>query len=52
MRKGSNIEDEKGKILSFIPTGEYYFKKGLKAYRQRNLNKAKNIFHEHLSWSL
>jgi tetratricopeptide (TPR) repeat protein len=44
MRKGSNIEDEKGKILSFIPTGEYYFKKGLKAYRQRNLNKAKKYF--------
>ena len=41
MRKGSNIEDEKGKILSFIPTGEYYFTKGLKAYRQRNLKKAK-----------
>ncbi|MCH1625785.1 tetratricopeptide repeat protein [Ferdinandcohnia quinoae] len=29
------------KIIPFIQTGEYYFKKGLKAYRQRNINKSK-----------
>ncbi|WP_042462924.1 tetratricopeptide repeat protein [Neobacillus dielmonensis] len=30
-----------GKILSFVPTGEYYFKKGIKAYHRRDFQKAK-----------
>jgi tetratricopeptide (TPR) repeat protein len=32
---------QKGKVLSFVPTGEYYFTKGLKAYRRRDFLKAK-----------
>ncbi len=31
------------KVLSFNPTGEYYFNKGLKAYHQRDLYKAKKF---------
>jgi tetratricopeptide (TPR) repeat protein len=30
-----------GKILSFVPTGEYYFTKGIKAYHRRDFKKAK-----------
>ncbi|MDQ0215957.1 tetratricopeptide (TPR) repeat protein [Oikeobacillus pervagus] len=44
MRKDSNIMSETGKIVSFIPTGEYYFSKGLKSYRRRDLKKAKKYF--------
>lgn len=32
---------QQAKILSFHPTGEYYFTKGLKAYHKRELYKAK-----------
>ncbi|WP_042350725.1 tetratricopeptide repeat protein [Bacillus massiliigorillae] len=32
------------KILSFHPTGEYYFSKGLQAYHRRDLYKAKKYF--------
>ncbi|WML41140.1 tetratricopeptide repeat protein [Neobacillus sp. OS1-2] len=32
---------QKGKLLSFVPTGEYYFTKGLKAYHRRDFIKAK-----------
>lgn len=40
MSKDSKLE-QSAKILSFHPTGEYYFTKGLKAYHQRDLYKAK-----------
>lgn len=40
MSKNSNF-GQHAKILSFHPTGEYYFTKGLKAYHKRELNKAK-----------
>ncbi|WP_050616397.1 tetratricopeptide repeat protein [Bacillus testis] len=40
MSKDSNMR-QKAKILSFHPTGEYYFNKGLKAYHQRDLYKSK-----------
>jgi len=41
MSKNSKARQTKGKVLSFNPTGEYYFTKGLKAYHKRDLNKAK-----------
>ncbi|MED1468669.1 tetratricopeptide repeat protein [Bacillus salipaludis] len=41
MGKDSKARIQKGKILSFVPTGEYYFKKGLKAYYRRDFIKAK-----------
>jgi tetratricopeptide (TPR) repeat protein len=41
MSKDAKARKEKGKILSFIPTGEYYFKKGIKAYHRRDFFKAK-----------
>ncbi|MGN1399919.1 MAG: tetratricopeptide repeat protein [Bacillus sp. (in: firmicutes)] len=42
MSKDSKIR-QSAKILSFHPTGEYYFNKGLKAYHQRDLYKAKKF---------
>ncbi|MGX6445326.1 tetratricopeptide repeat protein [Neobacillus sp. K501] len=41
MVKDSKARIQKGKILSFVPTGEYYFKKGIKAYHRRDFLKAK-----------
>ncbi|MGM7634481.1 tetratricopeptide repeat protein [Bacillus sp. Hm123] len=41
MRKHSKLREEKGKVISFLPTGEYYYKKGLKALSKRELPKAK-----------
>jgi tetratricopeptide (TPR) repeat protein len=41
MGKNAKARIQKGKILSFVPTGEYYFTKGLKAYRRRDFLKAK-----------
>ncbi|HWO75636.1 MAG TPA: tetratricopeptide repeat protein [Bacillus sp. (in: firmicutes)] len=41
MSKHFKVEQTSGKILSFTPTGEYYFTKGLKAYHRGDLNKAK-----------
>ena len=41
MSKDSKARQTKGKILSFNPTGEYYFTKGLKAYHKRDLKRAK-----------
>ncbi|RFU63887.1 tetratricopeptide repeat protein [Peribacillus glennii] len=35
---------QQAKILTFHPTGEYYFTKGLKAYHRRDLYKAKKFF--------
>ncbi|QCJ44064.1 tetratricopeptide repeat protein [Bacillus sp. S3] len=32
---------QKGKLLTFVPTGEYYFTKGLKAYHRRDFIKSK-----------
>lgn len=41
MTKHSKLRKEKGKVVSFLPTGEYYYTKGLKALRKRELLKAK-----------
>ncbi|WP_059172066.1 lipopolysaccharide assembly protein LapB [Bacillus sp. FJAT-27445] len=41
MGKDSKAFKGKGKLLSFFPTGEYYFTKGLKAYHRRDFEKAK-----------
>lgn len=41
MVKNSKAKYEKTKIFPFVPTGEYYFNKGLKAYDRFDLNKAK-----------
>jgi tetratricopeptide (TPR) repeat protein len=48
MRKGSKARQQKTKILSFVPTGEYYFHKGMKAYQRRELMKAKKYLHRAL----
>ncbi|WP_075982892.1 tetratricopeptide repeat protein [Bacillus massilinigeriensis] len=41
MGKDSKAIKTKAKILTFNPTGEYYFSKGVKAYRHRDFYKAK-----------
>ena len=41
MGKNAKARIQKGKILSFVPTGEYYFSKGLKAYRRHDFINAK-----------
>jgi tetratricopeptide (TPR) repeat protein len=41
MGKDAKARIQKGKILSFVPTGEYYFTKGIKAYHRRDFKKAK-----------
>ena len=41
MSKNSQAKKSKGQLLSFIPTGEYYFSKGLKAFHRRDFHKAK-----------
>lgn len=41
MGKELKARIQKGKVLTFVPTGELYFTKGLKAYRQRDFSKAK-----------
>ncbi|WP_160722565.1 tetratricopeptide repeat protein [Bacillus sp. USDA818B3_A] len=41
MVKEAKARIQKGKILSFVPTGEYYFTKGIKAYHRRDFIKAK-----------
>ncbi|MFE8696562.1 tetratricopeptide repeat protein [Cytobacillus sp. FJAT-53684] len=41
MSKDSKARQPKGKLLTFNPTGEYYFAKGLKAYHKRDFYKAK-----------
>ncbi|WP_421381335.1 tetratricopeptide repeat protein [Bacillus salacetis] len=48
MRKGSNARNDKSKILSFVPTGEYYFNKGIKAYHRRELNKSQKYLNRAL----
>lgn len=44
MGKDSKAMKQKGKLLSFVPTGEYYFTKGVKAFHRRDLNKAQRYF--------
>ncbi|WP_077214741.1 tetratricopeptide repeat protein [Bacillus dakarensis] len=42
MNRDSNaIKSKMGTLLPFIPTGEYYFSKGLKSYQRRDFHKAK-----------
>ncbi|MEH7275606.1 tetratricopeptide repeat protein [Neobacillus vireti] len=41
MIKDKKARSQKGKILSFVPTGEYYFTKGIKVYHRRDFKKAK-----------
>jgi tetratricopeptide (TPR) repeat protein len=41
MAKDLKARRTKAQIIPFIQSGEYYFKKGLRAYRQRDLYKAK-----------
>ncbi len=41
MSKNAKATIQNGKILTFLPNGEYYFKKGLKAYHRHDLSKAK-----------
>ncbi|MFC5466594.1 tetratricopeptide repeat protein [Lederbergia graminis] len=50
MFKDSKAHAEKAKILPFIPTGEYYFNKGLKAYDRYDINKAKKYLKR--AWEL
>lgn len=40
MNKDSNTLQPMGKLITFNPTGEYYFSKGIKAYHQRDYNKS------------
>ncbi|PLR99128.1 tetratricopeptide repeat protein [Bacillus sp. T33-2] len=44
MGKDSKAIKQTGQLLSFVPTGEYYFAKGIKAYHRRDLHKAKKFF--------
>ena len=44
MSKDSRATKQKGIILSFVPTAEYYFTKGVKAYNRRDFHKAKKYF--------
>jgi tetratricopeptide (TPR) repeat protein len=44
MSKDSKAAKQKAKVLSFIPTAEYYFTKGVKAYHRRDFHKAKKYF--------
>jgi tetratricopeptide (TPR) repeat protein len=41
MVKDAKARMKKGNIVTFVPTGEYYFKKGIKAYHRRDFLKAK-----------
>ncbi|QVY61136.1 tetratricopeptide repeat protein [Cytobacillus gottheilii] len=40
MSKDSKARHQMGKLLSFNPSGEYYFSKGVKAYHRRDFYKA------------
>lgn len=40
MNKNSKILQPMGKIITFNPTGEYYFSKGIKAYHRRDYYKS------------
>ena len=41
MSKDAKATIQNGKVLTFLPNGEYYFKKGLKAYHRQDLSKSK-----------
>ncbi|MFD2444677.1 tetratricopeptide repeat protein [Bacillus sp. CGMCC 1.16607] len=41
MIKDSKARQDTGMLLSFLPTGEYYFSKGLKAFHRRDFLRAK-----------
>ncbi|MGE8206604.1 tetratricopeptide repeat protein [Heyndrickxia sp. NPDC080065] len=41
MAKDSKIKQENGVVLSFIPTGDYYFNKGINAFHRHDLTGAK-----------
>lgn len=51
MSKDSKATKQKAKILSFVPTAEYYFSKGIKAYNRRDFHKAKNTSFVRSSWN-
>jgi Flp pilus assembly protein TadD len=40
MSKNSQAKKSQGQLLSFNPTGEYYYSKGLKAFHRRDFRKA------------
>lgn len=44
MSKDSKAIIQNGKVLSFVPTAEYYFTKGIKTYHRRDFHKAKKYF--------
>uniref|UniRef100_UPI0030C7BA21 tetratricopeptide repeat protein n=1 Tax=Enterococcus faecium TaxID=1352 RepID=UPI0030C7BA21 len=44
MGEDSKAIKQKGQLLSFVPTGEYYFTKGIKAYHRRDLQRAHKYF--------
>lgn len=44
MGEDSKAMRQKGQLLSFVPTGEYYFTKGIKAYHRRDLSRAQKYF--------
>ncbi|MCM3585136.1 tetratricopeptide repeat protein [Mesobacillus maritimus] len=44
MGEDSKAIKQKGQLLSFVPTGEYYFTKGVKAYHRRDLQRAHKYF--------
>jgi tetratricopeptide (TPR) repeat protein len=44
MGEDSKALNQKGQLLSFVPTGEYYFTKGVKAYHRRDLARAHKYF--------
>ncbi|MBL5793477.1 tetratricopeptide repeat protein [Heyndrickxia sporothermodurans] len=41
MAKDSKVRQENGVVLSFIPTGEYYFNKGINAFHRHDLTGAR-----------
>ncbi|MGE6257455.1 tetratricopeptide repeat protein [Heyndrickxia sporothermodurans] len=41
MAKDSKVRQENGVVLSFLPTGEYYFNKGINAFHRHDLAGAK-----------
>lgn len=44
MGKNSQAKKSKGQILSFVPTGEYYFNKGLKAFNHHEFYRSLRYF--------
>ncbi|WP_174728680.1 tetratricopeptide repeat protein [Mesobacillus harenae] len=44
MGKDNKALKPKAQVVSFVPTGEYYFTKGIKAFHRRDLKKASKYF--------